>query len=192
MFFYYGGAQLQPPTVANGQRTQYVWPATGSNAKFVNGKATAYYTGKNKYLAPGALLAIPASRAATVETTTPIGRKIRQAMIDYGAYIVDGAGHGKNNDPLRQNHAAIGMDAEVNSEMRAFYNWSMAYPRGVQRPDKATGQTPGQNQPSHDLAQDLSHPLQIVTNKPGRGPRSGGRAGGTPARSALSSARSAL
>ena len=96
-------------------------------------------------------------------------------MIDYGAYIVDGAGHGKNNDPLRQNHAAIGMDAEVNSEMRAVYNWSMAYPHGVQRPDKATGQKPGQNQLYNDLLR-IFRALQIVTNN---GPNSVG-GGGTP------------
>ena len=94
---------------ANGGRTQYVWPATGSNAKFVNGKATAYYTGKNKYLAPGALLAIPASRAATVNTTTPIGRKIRQAMIDYGAYIVDGAGHSSHARCARRTTSGGGL-----------------------------------------------------------------------------------
>ena len=162
-WWYYGDAQLQPATVANGHRTQYVWPATGSNAQFVNGKATAYYTGKNKYLAPGALLAIPASQATTVKSTTPIGKKIRQAMIDYGAYIVDGSGHGENQDPLRQNCVAICMDAEVNSEMRARYNWSMAYPHGVQRPDKATGQTPEQNELYNDLL-NIFRALQIVTN----------------------------
>lgn len=41
------------------------------------------------YLAPGALLAIPRSHASSVVTTTIPGAVIKQAMVEYGAYIVD-------------------------------------------------------------------------------------------------------
>ena len=46
--------------------------------------------GENRFVAPGALLAIPAASAAAVKTTTTVGTKIKQALTDYGGYIVDG------------------------------------------------------------------------------------------------------
>jgi hypothetical protein len=96
-WWYYGGKQLNPPTVDNGGRTQYIWPATGSNAGFDNASGTSgSYIGKNPYVVPGALLAIPAQTAASVQVTTVVGARIKQAMVDYGAYIVDGSGKGPN------------------------------------------------------------------------------------------------
>lgn len=112
---------------------------------------------------PGALLAIPGSKADAVKVDTEIGRKIKGAMVDYGAYIVDGTGHGANRDPTRQNHAAICMQAEVNNEMRARYNWSMAYPHGTQNPDLKTGQPPSQNRLYMDLLR-VFRALEIVVN----------------------------
>lgn len=134
-FWYYGEEQLNPPTEYNGGRTQYVWPAIGSNAAYnESAKASnAGYTGTNRFVAPGALLAIPSAAAEEVATTTLIGAKIKRAMIDYGGYIVDGSGHGTGAHP-HHNLAAICMDAEVNAEMREHYNISMAYPHGVANP----------------------------------------------------------
>jgi hypothetical protein len=47
------------------------------------------YNGSNPELMPGSLLAIPPSVADSVKTTTVPGAKIKQALVDYGAYIVD-------------------------------------------------------------------------------------------------------
>ena len=163
-FWYFGAAQLNPPTLDNGGRTQYVWPAIGSNGAFnaTANRSNAGYTGTNPFLAPGALLAIPASLAAAVETTTPVGAKIKIAMTDYGGYIVDGSGSGIAPHP-HHNLAAICMDAAVNRELRVAYNVSIAYPHGVANPRLApTG--PVQD---HALYEDLLRvfqALQVVTN----------------------------
>lgn len=175
-WWYYSRSQLQPPTAANDGHTQYVWPATGSNAQFANATGTAgTYNGTNRFLAPGALLAIPAT--VTVKTTTQIGSKIKQAMVDYGAYIVDGAGHGPSSDPGRRNHVAICMDALVNAEMRRHFGFSMTYPAGVSMPGLDPKQTPAANKLYDDLLR-IFRGLQIVkNNRPGH---VGG--GGTPRR----------
>jgi hypothetical protein len=81
------------------------------------------YTGTDPNVAPGALLSIPANISETIKTTTVVGAKIKQALVDYGAYIVDDTGGG--------NSAAICMEAAVNSEMRAAYGYAMTYPHGV-------------------------------------------------------------
>jgi len=106
-----------------------VWPATGSNA----GNSSGAYTGTNPYVAPGALLAIPAAVAPAVAVTTTIGRKIKQALVDYGGYLVDGTGP-ESLPPSRQS-AAVCMDALVNAEMRAAYGFAMTYPQGVTNAD---------------------------------------------------------
>jgi hypothetical protein len=134
-FWYYGLKRLNPSTAFNGGRTQYVWPATGSNSGCCNGK----YNGSNPYVAPGALLALTASDADEVNTTTVIGTKIKDAMRDYGAYLVDGAGPVGNGPPDGSNRAAICMDALVNAEMREHFGYAMTYPDGVSAanpPDK--------------------------------------------------------
>lgn len=59
-----------------------MWPATGSNAGF----PTTSYLGKNPHVVPGALLAIPADVAASVNVTTEVGRRMKDALVDYGAY----------------------------------------------------------------------------------------------------------
>ena len=72
-WWYYGSTQLNPKTANNGGRTQYVWPATGSNEGFNNGTSGSY-TGQNLGVVPGALLAIPANISSSVTVTTEIGR----------------------------------------------------------------------------------------------------------------------
>ena len=86
-WWYYGASRLNPISADNQGRTQYVWPATGSNAGCVNGSSGSY-TGTNRWVVPGALLAIPGS--AAVKVVTPVGVRLKQAMVDYGGYIVDG------------------------------------------------------------------------------------------------------
>eukprot|EP00037_Helgoeca_nana_P008673 m.77056 g.77056 ORF g.77056 m.77056 type:complete len:394 (+) comp19083_c0_seq1:25-1206(+) len=120
--WYFGGHPLQPPSAYNGGRCQYVWPATGSDGG-TNKAPGGLYTGTDPNVAPGALLSIPANISETIKTTTVVGAKIKQALVDYGAYIVDDTGGG--------NSAAICMEAAVNSEMRAAYGYAMTYPHGV-------------------------------------------------------------
>ena len=81
------------------------------------------YTGTDPHVAPGALLAIPASAASGVKTTTVAGGKIKRALVEYGGYIVDDTGGG--------NSAAICMEADVNAEMRSAFGYAMTYPHGV-------------------------------------------------------------
>ena len=134
-WWYWGSSELNPPTPYNGGNTQYVWPATGSNAKFnrTTKSSDAGYTGTNRHLAPGALLAVPASNAKSVNATTVVGRRILQALVDYGGYVVDGSGRGSAPHP-HHNLAALCMDAQVNAEMRRAYGFNMAYPAGVRNP----------------------------------------------------------
>ena len=82
---------------------------------------------ENPYVAPGALLAIPKSLEKQVEVKTTIGKKIKDAFINYGGYIVDGTGPGSDG----HNMVAICMDSLVNAEMRHQYKFNMAYPHGV-------------------------------------------------------------
>jgi hypothetical protein len=165
-FWYYGRKVLNPKTDYNGGRTQYLWPATGSNS----GCCPGSYNGTEPHVAPGALLAIPASDANQVNTTTVIGHKIKSAMIDYGAYLVDGSGP-TSHGPPHANKAAFCMDALVNDEMRRHYGYAMTYPDGVSPSDP--------EDKGAALYWDLLHifrHLQAVVNN---GPHSVG-GGGTP------------
>ena len=102
-------APLANYTPYNQGRRQYLWPATGSDGG--SDKAPGgLYTGTDPNVAPGALLAIPETTARHLNMSTVVGRKIKEALVDYGAYIVDDTGGG--------NSAAICMEADVNSEMR--------------------------------------------------------------------------
>lgn len=152
---------LQNATANNQGRGQYIWPATGSDGGS-NQAPGGLYEGTDPALAPGTLLAIPAALASIVKTSTVAGQKIKQALVDYGGYIVDDTGGG--------NSAAICMEADVNAEMRELFKYTMTYPHGVSNK---------QLDPGRALYQDLHNiftTLHAVTNNgPGR---VGG--GGTP------------
>ena len=96
--YYYGGGtgkrKLQPPSESNGGRTQYVWPATGSDgytwATCKSGERCLAYGGANEYLVPGALLALPeAAASALIPHLTVPGKRVAAAFRDYGGYIID-------------------------------------------------------------------------------------------------------
>ena len=88
-----GGAALQNATIANGGRTQYVWPATGSDSCSLHYSDTKnVYNGTSPHLAPGALLAIP-SATPPLALATMLGRKIERALRDFGGYLVDDTAH---------------------------------------------------------------------------------------------------
>ena len=122
--------------------------------------------GTNRFVAPRALLAIPAAVADTVTTTTPPGEKIKRAMVDYGAYIVDGTGPA--NRAVQT--AALCLDADVNAEMRHAFGFAMTAPAGVRATDTDGGAS---------LYKDLLHIFQALHVVANNGPRSVG-GGGTP------------
>ena len=102
--WYFGGHKLANDSAYNGGRSQYVWPAVGSDGGS-NKAPGGLYTGTDPHVAPGALLAIPASAASGVKTTTVAGGKIKRALVEYGGYIVDDTGGG--------NSAAICMEVSA-------------------------------------------------------------------------------
>eukprot|EP01050_Picozoa_sp_SAG11_P022095 SAG11_NODE_4085_length_2073_cov_2.103343_1_plen_456_part_00 len=103
-----GGSDCVP----SGGRNQYVWPAIGSDSGSQRGGTL--YRGSNPHLAPGALLALPPSLAASLTTTTAVGARIKQALTDYGGYIVDDTG-GKAGG------AALCMEPGVSTEVAKAY-----------------------------------------------------------------------
>lgn len=152
-YYYFGGGRLQPISAYNGGRTQYVWPATGSDSCSTDCTRLGQccYKGTNALVVPGALLALPPLVAAQLQPVTVPGRRIRDALSLYGGYLVDDTGS--------PNSAAVCMEAGVNDEMRRLFNITMTYPHGVS--------------PSYggDLYADLLaifRALHVVTNnKPG-------------------------
>ena len=161
--WYYGQKRLQPATPENGGRGQYVWPATGSDSDSGSQKAPGgLYGGTDPNIAPGALLAIPATVADTITCNTMIGQKIKEALVNYGGYIVDDTGAG--------NSVALCMDALVNAEMRAHYGYAMTSPAGVS--GKASD-------PGKELYEDLLKLFQALHAVTNNGPDSIG-GGGTP------------
>lgn len=122
--YYYGGpTKLNPPTPSNGGRTQYVWPATGSDSYTFEADSNLQYNGTNPHLAPGALLAIPdtaSSELMPLLQTAP-GRRIATALRDYGGYIVD---------DTASNSAAICFESGAHVRFEALYNVSLDIARG--------------------------------------------------------------
>ena len=62
-----------------------------------------------------------------LKSKQPLVKKIKDAFINYGGYIVDGTGPGSDG----HNMVAICMDSLINAEMRHQYKFNMAYPHGV-------------------------------------------------------------
>jgi hypothetical protein len=124
--WYYGARQLQPATKTNKGRTQYYWPATGSDDDSVarNGKPPGY-NGSYPSVAPGALLALPPRVASGLTVHHPIARKFRNALMNYGAYLVDSSSGYANK-------VSICMAQGVNTELQSHYNISMAFPHGIE------------------------------------------------------------
>ncbi len=148
--YYYGGGEdrrkLQPPTPANGGRTQYVWPATGSDAYTweeckLGAQRCLAYKGTNPHLAPGALLALPASTAATLRghLKTEPAMRIADAFRDYGGYIVD---------DTASDSASLSWESGANAVFQAAYNLTL---------DTASG-------PWYDDLVEIFQALHIVTN----------------------------
>ena len=117
--YYFGmhnGHRLQNITQGNGGRTQYVWPATSSDNYCCWPHHPLAYNGSFAYLAPGALLAIPTAIAVTVSPLTAPGKKIKQALVDYGAYVVD---------DTASDSAALIFEPAAEAEFKQLYNLSL-------------------------------------------------------------------
>eukprot|EP00045_Choanoeca_perplexa_P006800 m.58790 g.58790 ORF g.58790 m.58790 type:complete len:427 (-) comp13792_c0_seq1:73-1353(-) len=131
----------------------YAWPAVGSDAYTFSGGNR--YNGSNPYLKPGALLAIPSNLQSQVNTTTVPGAKIKQALVNYGAYLVD---------DTACDTAAVCMQAEVTQELMDDYGINIAINNQAQ---------PGQ--PFYnDLVTIFQH-LHIVSNNAISRPGGGGQ-----------------
>ena len=96
----------------SGGRNQYVWPAIGSDSGSQEGGKL--YFGQDRFLAPGALLAIPPSLSGTLGLTTPVAAKIEQALTDFGGYLVDDTG-------AKAGGAALCMEPGVSDEVVEAY-----------------------------------------------------------------------
>jgi hypothetical protein len=116
------GRRLQPTTPANGGRTQYVWPATSSDNYCCWPGHPLAYNGTLPALAPGALLAIPRDLAASVKTTTVPGQKIKEALVSYGAYVVD---------DTAGDSAAVIFEAGSEAKFEQAYNMSIGTSGGA-------------------------------------------------------------
>ncbi len=94
--WYYGMAPLQPKSATNGGRTQYVWPATGSDSG--SHAPGGLYGGRLAVLVPGALLAVRGvdEKSLQGKMKTAVGTKMLDAFVNYGAYIVDDTGGGNS------------------------------------------------------------------------------------------------
>eukprot|EP00037_Helgoeca_nana_P006337 m.58457 g.58457 ORF g.58457 m.58457 type:complete len:772 (+) comp17225_c0_seq1:86-2401(+) len=123
--WYWGATTLQPSTQENGGRTQYTWPATGSDDDSVSrGHKPPGYSGTSPHIVPGALLALPPLVATQLLIKHPIALKIREALTSYGGYLVDSSSGYANK-------VSICMAQGVNEELQSAYNVSFAAPHGV-------------------------------------------------------------
>lgn len=100
-------------------RPGFRWPAERAD----NGAATGYcsqqpcLSNPNQSLVQGSLLALPASATeASLGITTAAGRKLFQALQDYGGYVVD--------DTLQGDVFAIGIEAGAREEFFSSYGYA--------------------------------------------------------------------
>jgi hypothetical protein len=155
--YYYGGRphRLQPASASNGGRTQYVWPATGSDGytweTCTPGAQCLAYNGTNPHLAPGALLALPPSIDLVSRLQTEPAKRLAVAFRDYGGYIVD---------DTASDSASLSWESGANEVFARLYNFTLDTAGGAWYQDLVT----------------IFQALHIVTNN---GPTSVG-GGGVP------------
>ena len=131
--WYFGGVPaLQNATGGNGGRNQYLWPATGSDSGSQKSCVDhGLYCGTDRHLAPGALLAVPPSVAGDLNSSinTIVGRKVLQALTDYGGYVVDSTGS-------QAGGAALCAEPSVIDEVLREYDISLNISHPVVRGDR--------------------------------------------------------
>lgn len=95
------------------QRPGYVWPALHCDGYAFNPNDTKRYGGKDIYLSPGALLAIPSN--ITVNVTTVPGRKMLFALQNYGGYLCDDTYY---------NRGTVNAEDGVTDEFKTTYGYA--------------------------------------------------------------------
>ena len=129
--WYWGSSRLQAQSHQNCGNAQYYPPAINSDDGTY--KCTCFgccdYQGPSPFVAPGALLAIPPSvnastSSALAQLKHPVARQLRDAAIQFGAYLVDSSSGYANK-------VSFCMEAGVDDEIVEHYNVSMAFPHGV-------------------------------------------------------------
>jgi len=140
----------------------FTWPAIGCDSYWDNTGSGAQYNGTNPLLKPGALLAIPPALLPIVRAnmSTVPGRRLADALTDWGGYVVDDTGS-------RTGGGAICFEHDVNAEVKATFGYSVAIEDPL---------SPTQGSPLYwDIVQ-LFRALSVVANN---GPGTIG-GGGTP------------
>jgi hypothetical protein len=143
----------------------FAWPAVGCDSYATN-RANGY-NGTNSFLKPGALLAVPpdaAPRVAAALQTIP-GKRILEALTDYGAYIVDDTGS-------KVGGGALCAERQVSDELLSEYGFSWF----IENPLTATNK----GAPLYDDLLAIYRALSVVINN---GPATIG-GGGSPRRPA--------
>ena len=141
----------------------FTWPAVGCDSYYKSTSGDGY-NGTHPLVHPGALLAVPPAAAPAVAAglRTEPARRILQALVDYGGYIVDDTGS-------QQGGGALCMERGVTAELRAAYNISVAIEEPL---------TPGQGGELYADLVAIFRALAVVANN---SPNSVG-GGGTPRR----------
>jgi hypothetical protein len=107
--------QLFASTYYYGQPPGYVWPALNCDGYAFNPKDPYRYDGKDIYLSPGALLAIPSN--ITVNVTTVPGKKLLFTLQNYGGYLCD---------DTYANRGTVGTEHGVTDEFQNAYGYAFS------------------------------------------------------------------
>ena len=94
------------------QRPGYVWPALNCDGYAFNPDDPKRYGGKDIYLSPGSLLAVPSN--ITVNVTTVPGQKLLFTLKNYGGYLCD---------DTYNNRGTVGTEHGVTDEFEATYGY---------------------------------------------------------------------
>jgi hypothetical protein len=104
--------QLFAATYYYDQKPGYIWPALQCDSYAFNPNDSHRYGGKDIYLSPGSLLAIPSN--LTVNVTTLPGQKLLFTLKNYGGYLCD---------DTYFNRGTIGTEHGVTDEFEAAYGY---------------------------------------------------------------------
>ena len=91
----------------------YMWPALYCDGYAFNPNDSAHYGGKDIYMSPGSLLAIPSN--IIVNITTVPGKKMLFALQNYGGYLCD---------DTRYNRGTVGTEHGVTDEFQTAYGYA--------------------------------------------------------------------
>eukprot|EP01045_Picozoa_sp_COSAG04_P013383 COSAG04_NODE_947_length_9223_cov_6.404757_6_plen_454_part_00 len=93
-WYYCAPSQRAKGTGPSSNRSScFRWPALTADSYAVTKGHELVYGGRNPYLQPGTLLAVPSAAAASIaaELKTVVGKRILHSLATFGAYLVDDA-----------------------------------------------------------------------------------------------------